>query len=367
MNDLRITALLTDAYGSIGGIAKFNRDLLAALVSMPEVDSVTALPRIILHTPEPAPDKVHFQVSAARGKGPYLQHALRLAATTRRMDLVICGHVNLLPLAWLLGRAWRCPLLLVVHGVEAWRPHHNPLVRALLAKTDAIAAVSRYTIERMRAWSGIADSHFRLQPNCVDLQTYTMRPRNALIAQRYGIENRRVLLTVGRLAGTDRYKGFDEVLEVLPRLAAEVPEIAYVILGDGDDRQRLEAKAQALGVADRVVFTGFVSEEEKIDLYNLADAYVMPSQGEGFGIVYLEAMACGVPTIGSLLDGSRDALRDGQLGQLVDPRDPERLMQAIRKALTMPRGRPDGLEYFSDQAYRERVATLVRELTRKRA
>jgi glycosyltransferase involved in cell wall biosynthesis len=363
---LTVGALLTDAYGGVGGIAKFNRDLLAAVSDMRDVRAVVALPRLIQREPERVvPEKVLFDMPAARGKLRYVARALRLAASSPPLDLVVCGHINLLPLAWLVSRAQRCPLLLIVHGIEAWRPHRNPLTRALLGRTDAIAAVSRYTVERMRAWSAVPERRFRILPNCVDLETFAPRARNAALAQRFGLEGRRVLLTVGRLVGSEQYKGFDEVLAVLPQLAREVPNVCYVIVGDGDDRARLQEKARALGVADRVVFTGFVSEQDKIDLYNLADVYVMPSQGEGFGIVYLEAMACGVPTIGSVLDGSRDALRDGQLGQLVDPRKPQQVLQAIRKALATPRGRPAGLEYFSDDAYRERLAGLVRELVQK--
>lgn len=363
---LRVAVLLTDAYGGIGGIAKFNRDLLAALTCMPEVHEVVALPRLIQREMEPLPEKVRFEVRAARGKLPYALSALRVASASRRFDLVICGHINLLPLAWLVSRMQRCPLLLIAHGIEVWQPHRNPLVCALLARIDAIAAVSRYTVERMRNWSRVSEHRFRILPNCVDLERFTPRPRNEQLVQRLGLDGRRVLLTVARLVERERYKGIDEVLDLLPQLAQEMPDISYLIVGDGTDRARLEAKAQALGVADRVAFTGFVSEEEKIDLFNLADVYVMPGRGEGFGIVYLEAMACGVPTIGSMLDGSCDALRDGQLGQLVDPRDPAQLMQAIRNALIAPRGRPKGLEYFSDEAYRERVAALVRELVRNR-
>ena len=364
MNGLRVCALLTDAYGGIGGIAKFNRDLLEALACMPEIKAVVALPRLIQREPEPVPEKVRFDARAARGKLSYLLHAVRLALAAPRMDLVICGHINLLPLAWLVSRTKRCPLLLIVHGVDAWQPHRSPLVRALLGRPDAILAVSPYTVGRLREWSGLPEQRFRILPNCVDLETFAPRPRNTLLAQRYGLDGRRVLLTVGRLASSEQYKGFDEVLEVLPQLAREMPEVTYVIVGDGDDRQRLQAKAQALGVAERVVFTGYVGEEEKIDLYNLADAYVMPGRGEGFGIVYLEAMACGVPAIGSALDGSRDALLDGRLGLLVDPRDAQQLLQAIRKALLTPRGRPAGLEHFGQQAYEERVAALVREFVK---
>jgi asparagine synthase (glutamine-hydrolysing) len=358
----RIAALVTDAYGGIGGIAKFNRDLLGALASMPEIGVVTATPRLIQREPEAVPAKIVFDRAAARGKRAYVLRVLRPALFNERLDLVICGHINLLPLAWLVSRWQSAPLVLVVHGIEAWQPHRSRNVRTLLPCVTAVIAVSSYTVERMRAWSGLTGARFRILPNCVDLETFTPRARNETLAQRLGLAGRRVLLTVGRLAASEQYKGFDEVIEVLPQLVTELPDIVYVIVGDGDDRARLEAKARALGVADRVVFTGFVSEDEKIDLYNLADVYVMPSRGEGFGIVYLEAMACGAPAIGSRLDGSRDALRDGLLGQLVDPGEPQQILDAIRKALATPRGRPAGIEYFSAEAYRQRASAIVREL-----
>jgi glycosyltransferase involved in cell wall biosynthesis len=236
----------------------------------------------------------------------------------------------------------------------------------LIANAVGIIAVSRHTMERVRGWTGLPESRFHILPNCVDLTAFMPLPRNEDLAQRLGIAGRRALLTVGRLVGKERYKGFDEVLGVLPELTREIPDLVYVIVGDGDDRSRLEDRARVLGVADRVVFAGFVSEAEKIDLYNLASVYVMPSRGEGFGIVYLEAMACGVPTIGSELDGSRDALRNGLLGQLVDPRDPQQIVRAIRAGLLTPRGRPQGIEYFSVQAYRDRVGLLVRDLVFRR-
>ncbi|HOQ47997.1 MAG TPA: asparagine synthase (glutamine-hydrolyzing) [Bryobacteraceae bacterium] len=364
---IRIAALLTDAYGSNGGIAKFNRDLLQALARMPEVKAVFALPRLVQREPELVPRKVRFDSPAARGKWSYVLRAVRLALARQGFNLVICGHINLLPVAWLVSRAQACPLLLIVHGVEAWQPHRNPLVRFLLPRADGVVAVSRYTAERMCGWCGLPEQRFRILPNCVDLETFVSRPPNSLLSQRYGLDGSRVLLTVGRLESRERYKGCDEMLEILPQLGRELTDIVYVVVGDGNDRARLQAKAEALGVADRVVFTGFVSEEDKIDLFNLADVFVMPSRGEGFGIVHLEAMACGVPTIGSKLDGSRDALRDGALGQLVDPRDPQQLVQAIRCALATPRGRPAGIEYFSQQFYEERVAALVREFVKKPA
>jgi glycosyltransferase involved in cell wall biosynthesis len=122
----------------------------------------------------------------------------------------------------------------------------------------------------------------------------------------------------------------------------------------------LEAKAQRLGLSDRVVFAGYVPEAEKVDHYRLADAFVMPGRTEGFGIVYLEALACGVPVVASSADASREAVREGALGALVDPDDPADLKRGIREALGQQRGTvPDGLDYFSKERFTARWHRLI--------
>jgi glycosyltransferase involved in cell wall biosynthesis len=170
------------------------------------------------------------------------------------------------------------------------------------------------------------------------------------------------MLTLGRLSSTGRYKGFDEVLDVLPELAPDIPEIAYLIVGDGDDRPRLEEKSRSLGIAERVIFTGYIAEAEKADHYRLADLYVMPGRGEGFGFVFLEALACGVPAIGSTLDGSREALKNGELGRIVDPTNKAELKSAIIATLEQAfRSVPAGLEYFSFNNFKQRLAAILKK------
>jgi glycosyltransferase involved in cell wall biosynthesis len=115
------------------------------------------------------------------------------------------------------------------------------------------------------------------------------------------------------------------------------------------------------GVADRVIFTGIFDEREKADLYALADVFVMPSRGEGFGFVFLEAMASGVPVIASKHDGGREALLGGKLGALVDPSNPAEIRAAIEDALaTRSRKVPEGLDYFAFERFAERVHAIVR-------
>jgi len=168
-----------------------------------------------------------------------------------------------------------------------------------------------------------------------------------------------------RLPGKERYKGVDEVLELMPKLLLREPRLVFLVAGDGDDRPRLEEKAASLGVSDRVVFTGFVPEREKVDHYRLADVFVMPGRGEGFGFVFLEALACGVPVVASKLDGSREAVRNGQLGRLVDPGDPAELEAAILGALSDRHGVPDGLAYFAFPEFQKRIVEATRRAVRR--
>ena len=125
------------------------------------------------------------------------------------------------------------------------------------------------------------------------------------LVERYGIRDNKLILTVGRMVSQERYKAFDEVIEAMLELLRRFPNLKYMIVGDGDDRSRLEEKVKSLGLSQQIIFAGKIPEHEKVSHYCLADAYVMPSHGDGLGIVFLEALACGVPVIGTKVDGRR--------------------------------------------------------------
>jgi glycosyltransferase involved in cell wall biosynthesis len=359
LHGVNILMLLTDGFGGVGGIAKFNRDFLNALNDCVLVQRVHALPRLI---PRPAegtiPDKVVYDRKAARGRAAFM---LRLGAHVwrrRRVELVICGHLYLLPAAWILARLRGARLALIVHGWEAWAPSRKPWTNRLAGAVDTFIAVSRFSAERFSAWSRVPMDRAFILPNCVDLNRFQPQNRNAMLMARYGLQSSKVILTVGRLASAERYKGFDRVIKLVPQLLKRFPMLKYLIVGEGDDRARLEAEAKALGVSDKVVFAGHVSESEKVEHYNLADLYVMPSTGEGFGIVLIEAAACGVPVVGSRCDGSREALLDGRLGRLVDPAQPNELLEVVSAALEKesPRKRIDAIDTFSIEQFEALVA-----------
>jgi glycosyltransferase involved in cell wall biosynthesis len=139
-----------------------------------------------------------------------------------------------------------------------------------------------------------------------------------------------VVLIVSRLASGERYKGHDQLIAVLPAIRQEVPTAQLVIAGDGDDCERLMALARGSGAGTAVLFPGFLPPDRLAALYAQCRLFAMPSRGEGFGLVYLEAMHFGKPCVASTADGGSEVVVDGLTGLLVPPDD----LDAIRVAVT---------------------------------
>ncbi|HXX80154.1 MAG TPA: asparagine synthase (glutamine-hydrolyzing) [Thermodesulfovibrionales bacterium] len=364
-SDSKILALVPDAFGGHGGIALYNRDMLSAICRLKIASEVIAIPRVMPHQPERLPDGLTFMTTALNSKLKYVLHVLFCVLQNRRFKLIVCGHLNLLPLAVMVKMITRSPLLLEIYGIEAWNQPNMVFLRHLLKSVDYIISISEYTKRRFLAWSGVRDKDIHIVPNAINASLYGAGSKNPVLLDRYGLHGKTVLMTLGRLVSQERYKGFDEVIDILPELSKEMPNIAYLIVGDGSDRCRLEEKARTLGADRKVIFAGYISESEKADHYRLADVYVMPSQGEGFGFVYLEAMACGIPVVASSCDGSREAVMDGRLGLLVNPRDGKEMKETILKALKIPKAVPEDLKYFSFERFVQRLEPVLTEAIRK--
>ena len=358
---MRVLALVPDAYGGYGGISVYNRDMLRALCSYPGVSEVVALPRLVPDPIEPLPEKLTYDVSASAGKASYFFSLLK-RMFVGRYDLIVCGHINLLPLAALAKYIKRCPLLLEVYGIEVWSPPGGWAIRWALSKIDGFSTISEITGVRFLSWSGVDEKKQHLLPNAIFADRFGIRQKNPRLLGRFDVEGKTVLMTFGRLVSEDRAKGFDEVLEVLPRLKDKIDNLVYLIVGTGPDEGRLRSKAVELGIEALVVFAGYVDESEKADIYCLADVYVMPSRGEGFGFVFLEAMASGVPVIASNADGGREAVRYGELGLVVDPDSPEEIESAILGSIGKKRAVPAGLAYFSFENFSMRTHQIVDSL-----
>ena len=165
---------------------------------------------------------------------------------------------------------------------------------------------------------------------------------------------------MSRLAASEQQKGQDRVIRVLPRVLSEHPDTVYLIVGEGDDRARLESLIIQFGVEENVQFVGMANPEELPDYFRLADVYVMPSTQEGFGIAFLEAIASGIHVIGGNADGSLDPLGDGLLGTAIDPANCNELASAICASIHAAPAIEDRSTRFKVQPYREHLEALVR-------
>jgi phosphatidylinositol alpha-1,6-mannosyltransferase len=222
----------------------------------------------------------------------------------------------------------RRPYAVFLHGIEAWR--NLPAgMRRVLDGASLRVTNSHFTARR------VAEAHPGIGPIAVcplALPPGQVRPARQQSAHVSGIGPRTVIL-VARMNSAEHYKGHDELIEAWPAVIARVPDAQLVFVGGGDDVDRLRTKASALGVGHAVLLTGFVSAERLSTLYEQAAMFAMPSRGEGFGLVYLEAMTYGLPCIGSTHDAAGEIIDDGVTGFLVDQTDTEGLADRIVQLL----------------------------------
>jgi glycosyltransferase involved in cell wall biosynthesis len=288
----------------------------------------------------------------------------------QRPNLVISTHINFTPAAYWLKRLTGIPYWIVAHGTEVWNIQRPALQKALY-HADRILAVSSYTRDRILKAHHLNPENVSLLPNTFDEHRFHIASKPQKLLERYGLTaNQPLILTVGRLDSRDRYKGYDQILQALPNIRSSIPNIHYIIVGKGDDRPRVEQLIHQLQLQDCVTLAGFIPDRELSDHYNLCDVFAMPSKGEGFGIVYLEALACGKPVLGGNQDGAIDALRQGELGALVDPDDVDAIAQTIVQILqgTYPNSliyqpellRQKVIEYFSFDSFKKTLGDLIK-------
>lgn len=236
---------------------------------------------------------------------------------------LLFDHLGLSRAQTLVPESLRRPYGIFLHSIEAWAPLTPNRLKALVEARVRIAN-SHYTAKRIAAAHpevGEIDVcpltlGLNLQPN----PGHARHPegKGAEVLSRIRPES---ALIVGRLAKGDRYKGHDQLIQSWPLVLREVPGAQLVIVGSGDDLDRLKTLVADLDLGSNVLFTGFVEEQVLTAIYEKAAVFAMPSRAEGFGIVYLEAMFHGLPCIGSIHDAAGEVILDGETGLLVDQGD----------------------------------------------
>ncbi|HEU0031404.1 MAG TPA: glycosyltransferase, partial [Kofleriaceae bacterium] len=257
------------------------------------------------------------------------------AAERDAPDVIHLCHAGLGPWIPTLRAALPCIVTANVHGNDLLAPwvHHGTTDDAYraaqlagLAAADAVLAVSRFSRALARD-RGVPDDVLHTVENGVDPARFCPGERDAALAHRLGLAaDDEVILTVSRLAPR---KGHRTVLHAIARLAASRPRLKYVFTGASDQmRAELAQLARELGIASRIVATGFVTDRELPALYRRADVFALLSETtehdvEGFGVALLEAAATAIPTVASRAGGVPEAIADGETGLLVPPGDPD--------------------------------------------
>jgi len=248
-------------------------------------------------------------------------------------NLIITTHLHFTVAAYWLKRLTGIPYWTVAHGIEAWNIQH-PALQNALRDTDRILAVSSYTRDRLLKEQNLDPDKISLLPNTFDSNRFQIASKPTYLLERYGLTLKQpIILTVSRLSSAEQYKGYDRILQALPQIRQVIPTVHYMLVGKGDDRTRIEQLIAQLQLQECVTLAGFVADDQLGDYYNLCDVFAMPSKREGFGIVYLEALACGKPALGGNQDGAIDALCHGELGVLVNPDDTDAIAQTLIEIL----------------------------------
>lgn len=255
------------------------------------------------------------------------------AAERAGAGVVLAAHPHLaVPALWMRAVSPRLRVVVMAHGVEVWKTLASSRRRALLA-ADLVVAPSRDTAQKLVEVQGVAPGKVRqlrwpLNPGFLHMAAAPAELR--LPAE---FPHGRVILTVGRWATSEQYKGADELIRAIAQLRASVPGLHLAAVGAGDDLPRLRKIAYDLGMADRVHFLENLSREQIAACYASAEIFALPSIGEGFGLVFLEAMAFSKPVVAAAAGGATDVVEEGINGLLVPPRETGQLAQALGRLL----------------------------------
>lgn len=364
---MSIVTLQTTTFSAYGGIPAYNRLICRALNELPEAekglvlvanDNASDIERSSKELP-----RLHLQAFNQNRKA--LTRRFISVALRQEVDLILVGHVNYAPLAWAL-KSFQPQLRygVMLYGIEAWQPL-TTVRRWAVQKADFLISISEYTRRRAVESNALDSGRVHLLPNALECSE-TNRSQMEVLASPPGGGAR--LLSVCRLDQSEQYKGVDKVIECLPELARSVPEVQYTVVGGGTDLERHKSLAERLGVAGRVRFLGFVTDEALDACYRECDVFVMPSAGEGFGFVFLEAMKYGKPIVAARSGGAPEVVQDGLNGKLIEYGNKLELVETL-KDLCLHRDKRERLgdggyrllqENYTFEHFKQKFADIIR-------
>ncbi len=321
---------------SVGGIQMAGRQTAAALASIAS-ERGSSCEFLSLNDAngehEAAVGGLRFKYRGfARSKSRFILAALGLART--RPDVIFAAHPNLAPITVAMRvLARQAQIIVGTHGIEVWQPL-PALRRKALRSASMVLAPSSDTARRLTSVQGVPVENIRRLPWPLDLDFLNLANSPDGLPRPSQFSHGRIVLSVGRWAASERYKGADLLIHAVSELTREFSDLHLVLVGEGDDLPRLQKLALAANALDNVHFISGLSRDELAACYAACDIFALPSTGEGFGLVFLEAMAFQKPVIGTALGGIPDLVEEGVTGILVDPINPSSLPGALRALLS---------------------------------
>lgn len=378
---MKVLILATDVF-TRGGIARYTATLASSLGRLIGPENVDVL--CFFDWGYSGQQPSGFRVIGMGGSRPHASAFSRLRflveaarAGISGYDLVIANHIALAPVAAIMKLFFGIPYWVACHCVEIWWGASRWRLAAL-RHADIILPVSRYTASVVEKIDGIRSERVKVIYNAIPndfVNLLTQEPSIRPVARSKDAE--KVLLSVCSLGPGNEFKGVDTVIRALPSVLSVIPQVRYVVVGEGAIRESLENLAAKIGVLQNMTFTGEISDAELAGLYRSCDVFVLPSRGkgiggvaggEGFGRVYIEAALAGKPVVGSLSGGASEALLDGKTGIAVNPDSSEEVAQSLLAVLQDPmlaarmgcEGRAWALDLFSEKALANSIAKLLR-------
>lgn len=342
---------LSGDQAQIGGIEKYNHDLMES-ISSSGVD-------ILL---------------IQRKQGGIFQKILfllKIISTLFRnkVDYIVCGHLYFSSIPLFFNLIFGTAYSISIYGIEAIKIT-NVFHRIAIKKAKKVIVISEYTKSLIRNQFDLMDSAYFYLPSSVDENIFCIKEDKTAIKKKYDLEGQLVILTLSRLS-SDEEKGQDRVLKAFNKIATKDLHVKYVIAGPGTDTRVEKVLLSNSNLNSKVIQMGSVTSEQRVELYNLCDLFILPSKNEGFGIVFIEALSCGIPIIAPDGFGCREALLDGDLGYLVDPDDIDAMASKIISILKISKDitlekrldiRNKSNNMYGRNKWNERVSSFVSKM-----
>lgn len=367
----KLLLLTLDCFSNDGGIQSVCKTLCYTLQSISQLPNQFDFEMKSLH--DHSADIQYLETSRFTGfNGGLLNFIFDCLLNYRKYDIIIISHINLLSMVlYLKYLRKQTKVILIAHGTEMWRPL-TPWKVWFLKKHVMIWAVSQHTKNKIVEIHQLYPQKIEVVHNC--LSPFFKVPntfiKNSQLLSRYGLSpNQKVILTVSRQTSHERAKGYQTVLTLLPQLLIHFPNLHYLICGKADEEEliRLSQIIEDLNLTKHVTLAGFIPEQELSLHYMLCDAFILTSSKEGFGLVLIEAAACGCNIISGNADGSLEALINGELGIAVDPDNSIMIKKAIHRTLNRKHSNDLScqiqnlcLTNFSQKKYQQKIQSLLK-------